>query len=426
MGRYTYNASGASSTRPHAVTRAGTTTYSYDANGNLTAGGGRTLTWDAENRPTRIVKAGVTTTFVYDGDGGRVKKTVQGRTKVYIGQLYVCTGTACAKLIYAGAQRVAMVQVTSGSTSYFHADHLGSTSVLTNASGTAEEHNSYRPYGDIHTHTGTSDEVYKYTGQERDASTDLYFYQARYYAQGLGRFVSPDSIVQNPLDPQAFNRYAYARNNPVRYTDPTGHSFHEGLFDWLPCCDWNPPWNPPVEPIDNPVTGVPIFRPAVVHGTQLPPASLFPNPFGPFGMDLLGMNPWIPPASDPFVTLVGFGAGEVPSVGCTPPCRGVSAQLRYTWDSRQYPRKNNNPYYYDVVITNPRGVEIEAYKQTGDLTIPLTINESAIRNVHFGLSNPSAIVLRIYGGGSFAIHFDYEKQLPPPSEILRAVEWGPR
>ena len=308
VGRYTYNTSGATSTRPHAVTRVGTNTYSYDANGNLSRGAGRTITWDAENRPTRIVKGGVTTTFVYDGDGGRVKKRVS-TTTVYIGQLYVCKGTACARLIYAGAQRVAMVQVGSGSTSYFHADHLGSTSVLTNASGTAEEHNSYEPYGDLHTHTGTSDEVYKYTGQERDASTDLYFYQARYYAQGLGRFVSPDSIVQNPLDPQAFNRYAYARNNPVRYTDPTGHSFHEGLFDWLPCCDWNPPWNPPVEPIDNPVTGVPTFSPAVVHGTPLPPASLFPNPFGPFGMDLLGMNPWIPPASFAFLTS-GGGAGD--------------------------------------------------------------------------------------------------------------------
>ena len=61
--------------------------------------------------------------------------------------------TACARLIYAGAQRVAMVQVGSGSTSYFHADHLGSTSVLTNASGTAEEHNSYRAvWGPAHAH----------------------------------------------------------------------------------------------------------------------------------------------------------------------------------------------------------------------------------------------------------------------------------
>ena len=233
VGLYTYNTSGASSTRPHAVasTRltAGstttTTTYSYDANGNLVSGGGRTLTWDYENRPTQIVKGGVTTTFKYDGDGGRVKKTVSTapHATVYIGQLYVCEGTACTRLIYAGSQRVAMVQVNSGATSYFHGDHLGSTSALTDSTGTEEERNSYRPYGALQTHTGTSDVAYKYTGQERDASTDLYFYQARYYDPVLGRFLSPDTYVQNPVDPQTLNRYAYARNNPILYTDPSGH-----------------------------------------------------------------------------------------------------------------------------------------------------------------------------------------------------------
>ena len=331
VGRYTYNTSGATSTRPHAVTRVGTNTYSYDANGNLSRGGGRTLTWDAENRPTRIVKGGVTTTFVYDGDGGRVKKTVQGTTTVYIGQLYVCTDTACAKLIYAGAQRVAMVQVGSGSTSYFHADRLGSTSVLTNASGTAEEHNSYEPYGDLHTHTGTSDVAYKYTGQERDASTDLYFYQARYYAQGLGRFVSPDSIVQNPLDPQAFNRYAYARNNPVRYTDPTGHWWNDWPGDDWPGDNWG--GGGPGEPVYDPVTGVYRFPERVVKGTRLPPASLFRTPFG--------TDPWARDrffGSDPFVTLVGSGGG-------------VSLTDDYV-DKTSIAISNKKQLYFDVVVQN--------------------------------------------------------------------------
>ena len=184
VGTYRYNASGATSTRPHAVTQTGTgadtTTYSDDANGNVIVGGGRIITWDEENRPQRMIKDGVTTRFVYDGDGGRVKKTVsrtsvddltdtahtQATTTVYIGKLLVCEGTVCAKQIYAGSQRVALVQ-GSGSTSYFHPDHLGSTSVLTDGNGTAEEHNSYLPYGDIHTHTGTTDVAYKYTGQER-------------------------------------------------------------------------------------------------------------------------------------------------------------------------------------------------------------------------------------------------------------------
>ena len=217
--------------RPHAVTRAGTKTYSYDANGNMLLGDGRIMTYDYENRLSTVRKNGATTTFVYDGDGGRVKKTVTSgsttTTTTYIGKLYVCEGTSCSRLIYAGTQRIALVPMPpSGRTpspSYFHPDHLGSTSVLTNAQGVAEEHNSYRPYGQLHTHTGTADVAYKYTGQERDPSTGLYFYNARYYDPALGRFLSPDTLVQNPGDPQSLNRYAYSRNNPVLYTDPTGH-----------------------------------------------------------------------------------------------------------------------------------------------------------------------------------------------------------
>ena len=228
---YTYNPSGSTSTRPHAVTRAGTKTYSYDANGNMLLGDGRIMTYDYENRLSTVRKNGATTTFVYDGDGGRVKKTVTSgsttTTTTYIGKLYVCEGTSCSRLIYAGTQRIALVPMPpSGRTpspSYFHPDHLGSTSVLTNAQGVAEEHNSYRPYGQLHTHTGTADVAYKYTGQERDPSTGLYFYHARYYDPVLGRFLSPDTLVQSLGDPQSLNRYAYARNNPVLYTDPTGH-----------------------------------------------------------------------------------------------------------------------------------------------------------------------------------------------------------
>ena len=315
VGTYTYNASGASSTRPHAVARTrlttgSTTTYSYDANGNLVSGGGRTLTWDYENRPTQIVKGGVTTTFKYDGDGGRVKKTVSPapHATVYIGQLYVCEGTACTRLIYAGSQRVAMVQVNSGAISYFHGDHLGSTSVVTDSTGTEEEHNSYRPYGDLQAHTGTSDVAYKYTGQERDASTALYFYQARYYAQGLGRFVSPDTLVPNYLDPQAFNRYAYARNNPLRYTDPTGHWWWDPPLPDPPLPDlpdW-PPWDPPLPYPDPQVPMLP-----GVDVTAPSPGFLSPYELGPWG------EPWYV-GSELFFTLIG-GAGGFASGAPLPP-----------------------------------------------------------------------------------------------------------
>jgi RHS repeat-associated protein len=59
-----------------------------------------------------------------------------------------------------------------------------------------------------------------------ESSIGLYFYGARWYDASIGRFTSADSIVPNPGDPVAFDRYAYVRNSPVNYTDPTGHSWY--------------------------------------------------------------------------------------------------------------------------------------------------------------------------------------------------------
>ncbi|NKB81287.1 MAG: hypothetical protein GKS05_05240 [Nitrospirales bacterium] len=120
-----------------------------------------------------------------------------------------------------------MVQVPSsggtGSVNYFHPDHLGSTSVLTDGQGVQEQDVGYVPYGDTFRNTGTADVAYKYTGKEQDPSTGLYFYEARYYDPILGRFISADTLVPEPGNPQTLNRYAYALNNPLVYTDPTGH-----------------------------------------------------------------------------------------------------------------------------------------------------------------------------------------------------------
>ena len=177
--------------------------------------------------------ADVITTFVYDGDGGRVMKKVDGVVTVYIGQHYVCHGSeqavangnplACAKVIFANGQRVAMVQVDTGNTSYFHQDHLGSTSVVTDGAGAVEQKLGYYPFGATRLTTGSADVAYKYTGQEFDSSTDLYDYQARYYDPNLGRFIQSDTIVPEPYNPQAFNRYSYVTNNPLKYIDPSGY-----------------------------------------------------------------------------------------------------------------------------------------------------------------------------------------------------------
>ncbi len=106
---------------------------------------------------------------------------------------------------------------------YYHTDHLGSSSVITDETATKVQSLTYFPYGQTRTSTGSIDVHHKYTSQELDDSTGLYFYNARYYDPALGRFVSADSIIPNPRDPQALNRYSYVRNNPIIYTDPSGH-----------------------------------------------------------------------------------------------------------------------------------------------------------------------------------------------------------
>lgn len=62
-----------------------------------------------------------------------------------------------------------------------------------------------------------------YTGQRDLDGTGLMDYKARFYDGSLGRFIQPDTIVSNPINPQTWNRYTYVSNNPVNRTDPTGH-----------------------------------------------------------------------------------------------------------------------------------------------------------------------------------------------------------
>jgi RHS repeat-associated protein len=102
----------------------------------------------------------------------------------------------------------------------------------------------YLPYGEERWGTGVLPTDFGYTGQ-RSEGFGLYDYNARYYSPGLGRFVSADTIVPEPANPQNFNRYAYGLNNPLRYTDPSGHQGEpwweqviRGIHGWV-CGGWN-------------------------------------------------------------------------------------------------------------------------------------------------------------------------------------------
>ena len=163
-----------------------------------------------------------TITCIYNADGQRVKQsvTVSGvtTTMVYVGNYYEVTNSITAtKYYYFGAQRVAMR--TSAGVTYLHGDHLGSTSAT---SGAQNSKQWYYAFGGVRATEGTLPTDFTFTGQRAD-SDGLMYYNARYYDATLNRFIQPDSIIPNLYNPQSLNRYSYVRNNPMRYTDPTGH-----------------------------------------------------------------------------------------------------------------------------------------------------------------------------------------------------------
>ncbi|MBL7130493.1 MAG: VCBS repeat-containing protein [Candidatus Omnitrophica bacterium] len=145
------------------------------------------------------------------------------QTTIYIGSLYEKTSGVSTKHIFLGSQRIASIKNQASSIYYYHTNHLGSTDTITNSFGEEVVHYEYAPYGEIILTDGPDTTDYKFTGKPFDSETGLYYYGARYYNPTIGRFITPDTLVQNPFDPQALNRYTYCRNNPVNLTDPTGH-----------------------------------------------------------------------------------------------------------------------------------------------------------------------------------------------------------
>ena len=166
-----------------------------------------------------------TVRFMYDGDGGRVKKITSSGIAFFVGQGYEISANGQSTLyVFAGGQRIAAKEGSSGLRIY-HSDHLGSANLVTDQSGASLEITENTPYGSTSRREGAIDVVHKFTGQRLDGETGLYFYNARYYDPEIGRFISPDSLIQAHADPQTLNRYSYVRNSPIGYSDPSGHFF---------------------------------------------------------------------------------------------------------------------------------------------------------------------------------------------------------
>ncbi|WP_064791930.1 RHS repeat-associated core domain-containing protein [Shewanella woodyi] len=249
VGTYHYE-----SGRPHAVSRisngnmAGS--FSYDANGNMTTGGGRDrVDYNTVDKPTLIRAGSLTTEFNYGFDGVRFKRIdndgSERKETLYIGNVEYTTTNGITSLVQRHLAGVAVEMQYLGATArletnYLYRDHLGSVTVMTNSKGEVIHESSFDVWGQRRALDAGNDNPLKplnramdfahsdynrgYTGHEHVDKLGIIHMNGRVYDPRLARFMSVDPIVADGTNLQAYNRYSYVRNNPLNAVDPSGYN----------------------------------------------------------------------------------------------------------------------------------------------------------------------------------------------------------
>ena len=202
----------------------------YDPSGQMTSDGTHSYTFDAEDDLT-AVDGGGTAKYTYDAEGNRARKDAGSSWTQYVffGGAVIAENTPSGwtDYVFANGQRLARATGSSSSgTVYYHVDHLGTTRIETDASGNVLAECTYAPFGQvISCSPDDAANNYRFTGQERDAETNVDNFLARNYTSQFGRFLQPDpagTAAADPMNPESWNRYAYVTNNPTNFIDPSG------------------------------------------------------------------------------------------------------------------------------------------------------------------------------------------------------------
>ena len=278
---------------PHALTQVGNVSWKYDHNGNLISKPGFDYGWDFRDRLQVVTgTSGLKQSHTYNHANQRASKwvqTVQGNSlTLYPDRLVEVRDGHLVKYVFAGETRVAEVrtplqnvewirgfagvlpstltyrmalpivlrssvrldvlqigltvrlmlpevEITQEQMVFYHADHLGSASVLVDGQGVILERSAYLPFGAERVRTGNSGVSRRFTGHVRDVDIGLDYAGARYLDTVTGRFVSADQLYVAASDmimrePQKFNVSAYALNNPLAFRDPSGNVI-ESIWD---------------------------------------------------------------------------------------------------------------------------------------------------------------------------------------------------
>jgi RHS repeat-associated protein len=203
---------------------AGGVTYDWDLNGNLLSDGSNTYSYDHANRLTGVSGAQSSATFAYNGLGDRLQQTVGGVTTQYTLDI----NNSLSQVLADGANRYLygmgrIAQQTPGGLQYFLPDALGSARQLSDAAGALALAQSFDPYGGLLASQGSAATPYGFTGEWGDDASGLLYLRARYYLPQAGIFTARDTWIGDFTAPASLNHYIYARNNPLRYIDPSGY-----------------------------------------------------------------------------------------------------------------------------------------------------------------------------------------------------------
>jgi YD repeat-containing protein len=237
------------STSTNRVTKVGNVTPGYDANGNLTSDGVHTYTWDADGNAVTIDSIDLT----YDALDRMVEQNRSGSYTQIVygpggGKLALMSKQTLAKGFVPLAGGATAVYNSSGLEYYRHSDWLGTSRLASTASRTVYYDGAYAPYGENYAETGTQDrsnesvtsdewQVTRVGQPEGDTFAKCVYSTLATTHSSLslrGRWLNPEPAglrAANPLNPQSWNRYAYAANNPAALIDGLG-------LDTVPCGHW--------------------------------------------------------------------------------------------------------------------------------------------------------------------------------------------
>ena len=250
VGNYSYPLAG--SALPHAVMSisGGTLSisFTYDPNGNQTSGVGRSISYTSYNKPSSITQWSGTLFFSDNTDHQRFMQVSSEGTTLYLdafgvhAEMFVAATTQWYDFIGSGGSMIGVRVLSSSNTvttRYFQTDNLGSIAVITDENGNVVERDSYDAWGKRRFPNGaddpsgslTSQTTRGFTGQEELADVGLVHLNGRVYDPLIGRMMSADPFVPDPMNGQAWNRYSYVINNPLALTDTNGYCFL-GMCSW--------------------------------------------------------------------------------------------------------------------------------------------------------------------------------------------------